>query len=72
MLESLFAINYTGSVGGRVYGYTLRTAVGGDTVATIREIVPTGTGRTIGCIVVPSFGHGNVVKSYVAEWIVSN
>jgi hypothetical protein len=72
MLESLFAINYTGSVEGRVYGYTLGTAIGGDTVATIREIVPMGTGRTIGCIVVPRIGHASVIRSYVAEWIVSN
>jgi hypothetical protein len=72
MLENLVQVNYTGSVGSRVYGYTLRTAIGGDTVATIREIVPSGTGRTIGCIVVPPFGHGNVIRAYVTEWIVNN
>lgn len=72
MLENLVPINRTGSVNGRVYGYVLGTAIGGDTVATIREIVPSGVGRTIGCIVVPSFGHASVVKAYAAEWMVSN
>lgn len=70
-LETLFPVRYTGQVDGRVYGYTLR-AVSGGSVATIREIVPTGTGRTIGCIIVPSFGHGRVIRSYVAEWIGNN
>jgi hypothetical protein len=68
MLESLFGIRYTGTANGTLYGYTLRVAIGGDTVATVREIVPTGTGRTIGCIVVPHFGHGNVVRDYVKGW----
>ncbi len=72
MLENLLGINRTGVVDGRVYGYVIRTAIGGDSVATIREIVPSGIGRTIGCIVVPSFGHASVIRAYVTEWIVNN